>query len=127
MQNYKEYNSNIHTVGQVTSTAKNCCTDFTYRFGLRVLLTFQGALLFIIALQANTLISAAIDEPAEGEVKEFNFTRFGIIMIFIFSVIILSYIKEYYVRRHDNYNKIDYDVEGAAAETGIHWAHGSHQ
>lgn len=126
MQNYKEYKSGMHTSGQVTERARTCCGDFTYRFGLRVLMTFQGALLFIIALQANTLISTAIDTPVDGQVQEFNMTRFGIIMVFIISVIFLSYIKEYYVKRHSGYQKVDYDVEGIV-ETGVHWAHAGHQ
>lgn len=127
MQNYKEYKGGIHTAGQATDKVKYCCTDFTYRFGLRILLTFQGALLFIVALQANTLISTAIDDPPEGQSKEFNVTRFGIIMIFIFAVIILSYIKEYYVKKHNDYQKLDYDLESASAETATHWAHANHQ
>lgn len=127
MQNYEQYRSGIHTAGQATDKVLFCCTDFSYRFGLRVLMTFQGALLFIIALQTNTLISTAIDEPIDGQVKEFNMTRFGIIMVFLFGVIVLSYIKEYYVKKHDDYNKLDYDVEGKTAETSVHWAHGHYQ
>lgn len=125
MQNYEHYRHGIHTTGQATEKVKYCCTDFSYRFGLRVLLTFQGALLFIIALQANTLISVAIEDPAEGQTKKFDTTRFAIIMVFTFAVIILSYIKEYYVKRHSNDGNIpNYDID---AETGVHWAHAQHQ
>lgn len=125
MQNYAQYKSGIHTASQATDKLVSCCDDFSYRFGLRVLLTFQGALLFILALQTSTLISVAIDDPIEGQSKEFNLTRFGIIMIILLVVIILSYVKEYYVQKHDSYGKVDYDLENA--KTGVHWAHGHYQ
>jgi hypothetical protein len=122
MQNYEHYRHGIHTTGQATDRVRYCCTDFSYRFGLRVLMTFQGALLFIIALQANTLISVAIDEPVDGETKKFDTTRFAIIMVFTFAVIILSYVKEYYVKRHSG-DDSKYD----SIETGVHFAHGHYQ
>lgn len=124
MQNYDQYKHGIHTAGQATEKVMFCCTDFSYRFGLRVLMTFQGAFLFIIALQANTLISDAIDDPVEGETKKFDTTRFSIIMIFTVVVVILSYVKEYYVKRHSYEKVTDYDAD---AETGVHWAHAQHQ
>lgn len=128
MQTYEEYKHGVHTPGQASERVKYCCTDFSYRFGLRVLLTFQGAMLFIIALQANTLISGAIDEPIDGGVKEFDMTRFGIIMLFTTIVIILSYVKEYYVRRHggvvETFGNGKYE---SPVETTTHWAHGNYQ
>jgi hypothetical protein len=125
MQNYDHYRHGIHTSGQASEKLRNCCSDFSYRFGLRVLMTFQGALLFILALQANTLISKAID-GTDDNVKFFDTTQFAIIMVFTFSVIILSYIKEYYVGRHHSqsttFSRVPHDVE-----TATHWAHGFYQ
>ena len=126
MQNYENYKRGIHTTGQATEKLRYCCTDFTYRFGLRVLMTFQGALLFILALQANTLITKAIDGNDDG-IKHFDTTQFAIIMTFTFSVIILSYVKEYYVNRHSVNNHHHRIHEDSEIETSTHWGHGFYQ
>lgn len=125
MQNLDSYKQGIHTSGQAADKVKYCCTDFSYRFGRRVLMTFQGALLFILSLQASTLITKAIDGDEDG-VKYFDTTRFAVIMIFTVSVILLSYIKEYYIRRH-SYNNVEGYDDKADVETGVHWGHGFYQ
>ena len=127
MQNYDNYRHGIHTAGQASAKLRFCCGDFSYRFGLRVLSTFQGALLFILALQTNTLISKGIDGNDVGE-KFFDATQFAIIIIFIFAVILLSYVKEYYIGRHDTEHfPVPFSDQKADIETHTHWAHGFYQ
>ena len=113
MQTYDNYRRGIHSKAQAVEKVTSCCGDVSYRFGLRVLTTFQGAILFILALQTNTLITKALEE------SRFDATQFGIIMAFVFVAIIMSYIKEAYEHRYRN--------EYTPVSTSTHYAHSFYQ
>jgi len=115
MQTYEEYRSSIHTPGQAVDKVRYFCSDFTYRFGLRVLETLINTLLFIIALQSSTLITESIDNPE----LPFNVGRLSIVMVITAIIILVSYVKEYYVRGHD--------TDGYAYTKSNGWAHSYHQ
>lgn len=54
-----------------------CATDFFWRSIFRVLTTFQSALLFVMALLANSMIQSRIDET---DVSSRTFIWFGALL-----------------------------------------------
>lgn len=94
MQDISEYERGIHTTGQAARRLKRCCSVFGVRVGYRTLTSFEAGVVFVLALQTNNMITAALNEEA------FNLTQFSVIMFLILISIIFSYSKEQFVAEY---------------------------
>lgn len=89
---------------------------FAYRFGSRLIDTFNNAVMFVIALQANALILNEIRD------ETFDVSILVVILILILISMVLSYI-------HEKYSSLDRftELSTSIAETKSKFAHHYYQ
>jgi hypothetical protein len=119
MQDLGNYEHGIHTRGQAVNKFTSCCGDVTYRIGFRVLTSFLTTTSFIVAILSSNLIMAMIDGGA------FNTTQFAVIMVFIFTTVIIAYMKEAYESTHQH--RHDFVVAPAIEQTAANYSHTFYQ
>lgn len=118
MQDIDDYERHIHTAGQAAMKMKKCCTIFGYRFGYRLLSTFNGALMVVIGFLASNLIIEGIDEGI------FSFTKFAFVMMFILVTIISQYTQEQFIAEYSDRMGVTRSDLGM---TTSGWAHANWQ
>lgn len=118
MQNIESYERGIHTSGQAARKLQHCCSVFGVRVGYRTLTSFEGGVVFVLALQINEMITTSLDGG------DFNVARFAIIMLMILISILFSYTKEQFVAEYsDTLN----DRERSSMRIHSSFAHTIHQ